>query len=103
MCSFCDPTSDSPDPVAKRFEMELEAANLRIRQLETECGHLQADLYEAGDGDTWREACKRVEGELEATRTDNTRLRGLLREVKNGYGLTASWWNRVTAALEGRQ
>lgn len=59
----------------ERAQRELDEALLRINQLETECGHLQADKAE---------------------------LRGLLREAKAGNGHTADWWNRVTAALEGK-
>jgi len=83
-----------------------------------EVAELKAQLDAVGDGDTWKAACKRLEARVEEMEiaagidavswfnmrkeltNDNTRLRGLLREVKNGYGLTASWWNRVTAALE---
>ena len=76
-------------------------------------------LHEAGDGDTWKAAAKRLEGELEASResrnawklnaeasskscnrlrderdaalTDNERLRGLLREVADEWDRINGW------------
>lgn len=71
---------------------QLEAATIRINQLETECGHLQADVAELSG----------KAGELEVERDD---LRGLLREAVEAPRfdeIPESWFERSITALDGK-
>lgn len=89
---YCDPTSDSPDPVVVRLEAERDA--------------LAATCVDAAD-------------RIDSLHTDNTRLRGLLREAVKAWEsanggwdelpihpisitLNKDWRDRSTAALEGK-
>ena len=60
----------------------------------SEIERLTAELAEAGDGDTWREACKRVEAELATEKQANATLnesygKACFKLVAAGYQLDA--------------
>jgi hypothetical protein len=96
----------------------LVEAKQAIESLTARLTEAEAALHEAGDGDTWRDTCHRMEYELEWRDTQIETMRGLLREVAdewdriNGWilkhptraatpiTLLRSFRERVTAALE---
>jgi hypothetical protein len=64
------------------------AAETRVKELEQE-------LHKAGDGDTWREACGRLEAEIVRLIEENKILRSGWRrqsEKHHGWG-KYEWWN----------
>ena len=65
-------------------------------RLEREVEELKAQLEAAGDGDTWRDACHRMEYELEWQNTELTTLRDLLRDAE----ATADREATLRAAIE---
>lgn len=87
MCSCCDPTSPSPDPVVVRLEAEVERWTLNV-----------AD----------------AQGRIRELHEDNARLRGLLREAVEAWHSAAyrrtfldwrgnmEWGKKAQAALEGK-
>ena len=92
MCSCCDPTHDSPDPVVVRLQKEVEEAK---RILSLAVGRNEETLAFVIDG----------------LRTENAQLRGLLREALEASWLDDEWWGneipdewfvRAQAALEGK-
>ena len=52
------------------IEDAVELLCSEIDRLRAEVERLRAELQEAGDGDTWREACGRCEAEIERLRAE---------------------------------
>ena len=84
-----DPTHDSPDTVVVRLQAEVVAAweSRNAWKLNAEASS---------------KSCSRLRDERDAALTDNTRLRGLLREAVRNSQTPVLWKAKIEAALEGK-
>jgi hypothetical protein len=129
MCDCCDPTSDSPDPVVKRLEGEVEELTNKIGELGRERDSFRDALYTARreldvSGKLQGEYLGRnVELKKQLAKSDarESTLRGLLREACEAWpdgavhwpprlggmcrrpALSQVWYERAQAALKGKQ